>query len=68
MHQFSAGNTCAKLPIKLLKQYGKYCAEFIQSNPFLVNVSNLYPLQTPENLWLFGLFAGYKMETLDRNG
>ena len=34
-------------------------------NPFLVNVPILYPLKTPENLWVF---RGYKMGTLARNG
>ena len=36
-------------------------------NPFLANVPILYPLKTPENLWLFGVFRGYKMGTLARN-
>ena len=37
-------------------------------NPFLANVSILYPLKTPENLWFSGVFRGYKMGTLARNG
>ena len=36
-------------------------------NPFLVNVSILYLLKTPENLWFSDLFSGYKMGTLVRN-
>ena len=34
----------------------------------LVNVPILYPLKTPENFWFSGVFRGYKMETLARNG
>ena len=36
-------------------------------NTFLANVSILYPLNTPENLWFSGVFRGYKMETLTKN-
>ena len=28
----------------------------------------LYPLKTPENLWFSGVFRGYKMGILARNG
>ena len=38
------------------------------SNPLLVNVPTLYPLRTPENLWFCGVFRGYKMGPLARNG
>ena len=40
-------------------------------NPFLDNVSILYPLETPEIIWLFGVFFGGgedKMKVLARNG
>ena len=37
-------------------------------NPFLANVPTLYPLKTPENLCFLGVFRGYKMGTLGRNG
>ena len=37
-------------------------------NPFLANVSILYPLKTPENQRFSGVFRGYKMGTLARNG
>ena len=37
-------------------------------NPFLANVPILYPLNTPENHRFSGVFRGYKMETLARNG
>ena len=37
-------------------------------NPFLANVPILYPLKTPENQKFSGVFRGYKMETLARNG
>ena len=36
--------------------------------PFLANVSILYPLKTPENLWFSGVFREYKMETLPISG
>ena len=36
-------------------------------NPFLANGPILYSLKTPENLWFFGVFRGYEMETFDRN-
>ena len=34
---------------------------------YLVNVSILYSLKTPENLWFPGIFEEYKMETLSRD-
>ena len=37
-------------------------------NPFLNNVPILYPLKTPENQRFSGVFRGYKMGTLARNG
>ena len=37
-------------------------------NPFLANVPILYPLKTPENQRFSGVFRGYKMGTLARNG
>ena len=37
-------------------------------NPFLASVPILYPLKTPENLWFSGVFRGYEMGTLARNG
>ena len=37
-------------------------------NPYLASVPILYPLKTPENLWFSGVFRGYKMGTLARNG
>ena len=30
--------------------------------------SHFIPLKTPENLWFFGVFRGYKMGTLTKNG
>ena len=33
-------------------------------DPFLANVPILNPLKTPENLWLSGVFMGFKMEIL----
>ena len=37
-------------------------------NPFLANVPILYPPKTPENQRFSGVFRGYKMGTLARNG
>ena len=37
-------------------------------NPILANVPILYPLKTPENQRFSGVFKGYKMGTLARNG
>ena len=37
-------------------------------NPFPANVPILYPLKTPENHGFSGVFRGYKMGTLVRNG
>ena len=42
--------------------------ERIVFNPFLANVPILCPLKTPENFWFSGVFRGYKMGTLARNG
>ena len=36
-------------------------------NPFLVKVSILYLLKTPENQRFFGVFRGYKMGILARD-
>ena len=33
---------------------------------FLVNIAILYPLKTPENQRVFGVFRGYKMEIFAR--
>ena len=37
-------------------------------NQFLANAPILYPLKTPENQRFSGVFSGYKMGTLARNG
>ena len=37
-------------------------------NPFLANAPILYPLKTPENQSFSGVFRGYKMGILTRNG
>ena len=37
-------------------------------NPFLTNVPILYPLERPENQRFSGVFRGYKIRTLTRNG
>ena len=42
--------------------------DFRLLSSFLANDPILYPLKTPENLWFSGVFRGYKMGTLARNG
>ena len=37
-------------------------------NPFLPNIPILYPLKIPENVRFSGVFRGYKMGKLARNG
>ena len=37
-------------------------------NHIQANVPILYPLKRPENLWFSGVFRGYKIRTLARNG
>ena len=37
-------------------------------NTFLANAPILYSLKTPKNFWFSGVFRGYKMGTLARNG
>ena len=41
---------------------------FSMFNTFLVNVPILYLLKIPENQSFSGVFVGYKMRTLARNG
>ena len=40
----------------------------IEFKLFVVNVSILYSLKTPENKRFFGIFRGYKMGRFARNG
>ena len=50
--------------------FGLLPFQFLKSrrvNLFLANGPILYPLKTPENLWLSGVFRGYKMGTLGRD-
>ena len=37
-------------------------------NSVLANAPISYVLKTPENLWFSGVFRGYRMGTLARNG
>ena len=39
-----------------------------RTNPFLLNVPILYPLKTPENQTFSGIFRGYEIEKLGKNG
>ena len=41
---------------------------FRDNNTLLAYVPIAYPLKTPKNVWFSGLFRGYKMGTLTRNG
>ena len=40
--------------------------EIVVLNLFLANVAILYPLKTPESIWVSVVFSGYKMGTLTR--
>ena len=42
--------------------------ELVYIDPFVANVSILYPLKTPGNQKAFGDFRGYKMGAVARNG
>ena len=55
------------LPVRVLFHVSKIF-ERVVFNPFLANVPILYPLKTPENFWFSGIFRGYKIGTLARNG
>ena len=46
----------------------KQITRMLPLNPFQANAPILYPLKTSENLWFSGVFRGYKMGTLARNG
>ena len=55
------------LPVRVLFHVSKIF-ERVVFNPFLANVPILYPLKTPENQKFSGVFMGYKMGTLAKNG
>ena len=46
----------------------KFSLQDLIVNQFLANVPILYSLKTPENFWFYGVFKGYKMGKLARNG
>ena len=46
----------------------EFFSKVIFLHPFLANVPTLYPHTTPENQRFSGVFRGYKMGTLARNG
>ena len=52
----------------IIKDYRTWPFYNLFINQFLANVPILYPLKTPENQRFFGVFRGYKMGTLARNG
>ena len=41
--------------------------EGIFIDTFLANVPIVYPLKASENLWISGIFRGYRMGTLAKN-
>ena len=47
---------------------GTYIISSLCVNLFMANVGILYLLETTENLWFSGIFRGYKIETLTKNG
>ena len=56
----------SKLVSNLLRS--KYTHSYIALNPFLANVPISYPLKTTEHQRYSGVFWGYKMGILVRNG
>ena len=46
----------------------KKCLKNLKVNPFLANILVLDHLKTPENQSFSGVFRGYKMSPLARNG
>ena len=54
-------------PVSVLFHASKIFVRIV-FNPFLANIPILYHLKTPENQRFSGVFRGYKMETLARNG
>ena len=52
-----------EVPLNPLAQESRL---YLELNPFLANVPTLYPLKTPENHRISGVFKGYKKETLTR--
>ena len=65
-----SGTMCRELQITLTKNINVdvELPNFISFNSFLTNVPILYRLKTPENQRFSGVFRGYKMGTLARNG
>ena len=54
-----ASQFCYWIVMVLCFWFGKYVT---RRNPFLDNVFILYLLKTPENIWFFGSWRGYKFE------
>ena len=46
----------------------RFLTKKLKLNLFLINVFNLYPMKTPEKRRFSGVFRGYKMGALARNG
>ena len=44
------------------------CFHKLLLNPFKTNAPILYPLKTTESLWFSGVFRGYEMRAMTRNG
>ena len=72
MLQFYAQILYSHLILESIELNDDNGAKWVQSlyviNPFLANVPISFPLKTPENLWLSGVFRGNEIRTLGRNG
>ena len=66
VNSFTVLNFCH--PLKHLWLNPMKILTFPKFNPFLANAPILYSLKTPENQKFSGVFRGYKMGTLTRDG
>ena len=53
---------------KMISRINIRSFELHELNRFVANVPILYRMKTPENLWFSGVFRGYKMGALAKNG
>ena len=72
MLQFYAQILYSHLILESIELNDDNGAKWVQSlyviNTFLANVPISFPLKTPENLWLSGVFRGNEIRTVGRNG
>ena len=61
-------NKCWTFKNRTKKTFDIEKTALIKLNPFLTNISILYPLKIPEKLWFSGVFRVYNMGTMAKNG